>query len=267
MGYAGLATGAAGSIISTIGNLIKTKVKLPDYVPVNTSAEEGKAINANIANLPENFKLGSATNDFTQAELLKAIRTVVPNFDQLSAKMGTNLAAKLSGEIPPDVAAAIVRHSAAAGVANGTSGSNFSGNLTTRDLGLTSLDQINSGMTQTNQWLSNVRQNLTAPQYNPSSMWISPAQQIQVTAANNEGQYNHDFLNNQLKASQSTASIVGAGLEQFGASLGSSGSMSGLFKQGTTPTSSSDGSHTNYALQASDRQSGGYNFSSSYGDY
>ncbi len=196
-------------------------------MPVNAGAEAGKAIAGNIANLPAAEQLAGATNAFNQSELLKQIRSVIPNFDQLTGQIGKNTASQLQGQLPQDVIDQIYRHSGAVGVANGTGGSQFASNLTPRDLGLNSLQLMQQGFSNANSWLANVRQNATAPLFNPANMFISPAEQIQVTAANNAGQYNSQFLQNQLKAAQAPATIVGQGLNQFGQSLGSQGSIGG----------------------------------------
>lgn len=228
----GLAAG--GSLISTIGNLIKTKVKAPDFVPINAAEEAAKAIGANLGNLPAAGQLASQTNALNQKELLSMIRSVVPNFDKLSSDISNNIGEQVHGRLPTDVINQIYRASGAQGVASGTGGSQFAGNLTARDLGLNSLQLMNQGFSNANAWLANTRQNLTAPLFDPSSMFISPAQQIAVTAENNANQYNNQWLKNQLKAAQSTASIVGSGLDQFGKSLGSIGSIGGT---GSAPSS------------------------------
>ena len=267
MAYAGIAAGAAGSLISTIGNLIKKKVKAPDFVPVNTGAEAGKAINANLTNLPASEQLAGQTNAFNESELLKQIRSVIPNFDQLTGQIGKNTSSQLAGELPADVVSQIYRHSGAVGVANGTGGSQFAGNLTPRDLGLNSLQLMQQGFQNANSFLANVRQNATAPLYNPANMFISPAEQIQVTSANNAGQYNSQFLQNQLKAAQAPASIVGAGLNQFGQSLGSLGSIGGTGGGGTAGEFGVSSIVGSTPPQTSGGYGGGGNFGNGYGNW
>ncbi len=233
MAFAGAATGAAGSILGVIGGLIKKKVKAPDFVPVNPGAEAGKAIEANLSNLPQAQALAAAVNSGNNAQLLASLRAVIPNFDEITSQASSNIASQLKGEIPQDVANQIYRHSGSVGVANGTGGSEFGRNLTTRDLGLNSLSLMQQGFSNANQWLSTAKNNLTAPLFSPSSMFISPAEMITTTAANNAGTYNSQFLKNQLAAAQAPATIVGNGLEQFGASLGSMGSLGGTGGGGT----------------------------------
>lgn len=224
----GAAGGAAGSIVSTIGNLIKKKVKAPDFIPVDTSKEIGRATAANQANLPAIQQLASETNQFTQEQLLGALRAAIPDLEKINEQASKNLEAQLAGRLPEDVIGAINRSTAAQNQAAGVGGSQFGRNLTARDMGLTSLQLMNQGFANATNWLSNVRQNQVGPQFDVSSMFISPAQQIQVTAANNEGQMRSQFLKSQLDALQAPRSIIGQGMNQFGQSLGSMGSMGGL---------------------------------------
>jgi len=146
----------------------------------------------------------------------------------------------------------------------------FGVNFTNRDVGRSVLTQIQQGLTNANQWLANTRQNLTAPLFNPANMFISPAEQIQVTSANNAGQYNSQFLQNQLKAAQAPASIVGqggAGLNQFGQSLGSLGSIGGTGGGGTAGEFGVSSTVGSTPPQSSGGYGGGGNFGNGYGNW
>ena len=228
MGYAAAGGAAAGAIFSTIGNLVKKKINPPNAIPVDAGKEAGRAIAANQANLAGAEQLAAGTNRANQANLLESLRAAIPGFDNLVGSTSEQIQNQLDGKLPKDVIDLINRQSAAANVASGTSGSGFGRNLTSRDLGLTSLQLVQQGIQNSNQWLANARQNLTAPQFDVSNMFISPAQQIAVTAQNNTNQWNVQWLQTQLKAAQSNRNIIGGGLEQFGQSLGSMGSMGGF---------------------------------------
>ncbi len=228
MAYAGAVTGAAGALVGTIGNLIKRKVNPPNYVPVDAGKEAGNAIAANQRNLAGAEQLAAGTNAANQRNLLDSLRAAIPGFDKLVSGTSEQIQSQLEGKLPKDVVDQINRQSAAANVASGTAGSGFGRNLTTRDLGLNSLQLVQQGIQNSNQWLANARQNLTAPQFDVSNMFISPAQQIAVTAANNTNQWNVQWLQTQLKAAQSNRNIIGGGFEQFGQSLGGMGSLGGL---------------------------------------
>lgn len=260
--WQGAAAGAAGSIVSTLGNLLKKKVKAPDFIPVDTKAEIGRAVGANQANLNAIQGLASGVNKFTQSELLSALKSVIPNLDQINAQASQNISDQLAGKLPQDVVKAIERSTAAQNQAAGVSGSQFGRNLTSRDLGLNSLQLMQQGFANATNWLSNVRANQVGPQFDVSSMFITPSQQIQVTAANNEGQMKSQFLKNQLEAAQATRTIFGEGLNQFGQSLGSMGSLGGLGGGG----GGGGGTPQNAVYQPINWGSSGYgNFGLSYG--
>ncbi len=233
MAWAGIAAGAAGAGISTIGNLIKKKVNAPGYKPIDTGEELKTATAANLGVLGQAEELATRVNEGAQERLLRSLQAAVPGFENMVGQTSANIQANLAGQIPEDVQRAIQRASASRAVSSGVSGSQFGRNLTARDLGLTSLQLMNQGVQQSNQFLANARQNLTAPQFDVSNMFVSPAQQLQVTAQNRANQYQAEWLQRQLSAAQSWETIVGQGLNQFGQSLGSMGSFPGL---GSTPS-------------------------------
>ena len=227
MAWAGIASAGVGAGISTIGNLIKKKVNAPTYVPIDTGEELKRATSANLGVLGQAEQLASRVNEGAQERLLKSLQAAIPGYQEMVGQTSANIQANLAGQIPEDVQRAIQRAGAAKGVAGGFAGSQFGRNLTARDLGLTSLQLMNQGVQQSNQFLANARQNLTAPQFDVSNMFVSPAQQLQVTAQNRANQYNAEWLQRQLSAAQSWQTIVGSGLNQFGQSLGSMGSLGG----------------------------------------
>jgi len=228
MAWAGVATAAAGAGISTLGNLMKKKVNAPGYTPISTAEEIQKATQANLGVLGQAEQLAEKVNVGAQERLLQSLKSAIPGYEQMVGKTAENIQANLAGQIPEDVQRAIQRSTAARAVSGGFAGSQFGRNLTARDLGLTSLQLMNQGVQQSNQFLANARQNLTAPQFDVSNMFVSPAQQLQVTAQNKANMYQAEWLQRQLSAAQSWETIVGQGVNQFGQSLGSMGSLGGM---------------------------------------
>ena len=228
MAWAGLASAGVGAGISTLGNLMKKKVNAPAFVPISTAEEAQRATAANLSVLGQAEELASKVNVGAQERLLQSLKSAIPGYESMVGQTAQNIQANLEGRVPEDVQKALARAGAARGVSGGFSGTQFGRNLTARDLGLTSLQMMNQGVQQSNQFLANARQNLTAPQFDVSNMFISPAQQLAVTAQNRANQYNAEWLSRQLSAAQSWQTIVGSGLNQFGQSLGSMGSLGGL---------------------------------------
>ena len=228
MAWAGIAGAAAGAGISTLGNLMKKKVNAPGYTPISTAEEAQRATAANLSVLGQAEELASKVNVGAQERLLQSLQAAIPGYESMVGQTAANIQANLEGRVPEDVQRALARAGASKAVSGGFSGTQFGRNLTARDLGLTSLQLMNQGVQQSNQFLANARQNLTAPQFDVSNMFISPAQQLAVTAQNRANQYNAEWLQRQLSAAQSWQTIVGSGLNQFGQSLGSMGSFPGL---------------------------------------
>ena len=232
MGYM-LALGAlVGGGLNAAGAAIKTKVKAPPAPKVNAGEEAGKAIAANIENLPQAKTLAEQVNAFNQEQLMSTLKQFAPYAQETAKAQSKNILEQAQGKIPKDVADQIYRSTAARSLAGGTGGSQFAGNLTARDLGLTSLQLMNQSIANSNVYLSGVRQNLMAPNFDVASMFISPSQQISVQQWNETNRFNRDYLASQLRASQSAATAFGNSMQQMGtgltgASMGALGGMMG----------------------------------------
>jgi hypothetical protein len=150
---------------------------------------------------------------------LESLQAAIPGYSAMTGRTAENIQANLAGQIPEDVQRAIQRAGASRAVASGVSGSQFGRNLTARDLGLTSLQLMNQGVQQSNQFLANARQNLTAPQFDVSNMFVSPAQQLQVTAQNRANLYNAQYLQNQLEASQGLGTMAAGAFRTIGGAI------------------------------------------------
>lgn len=224
-GYGALA-GLAGSGLDFIGGLLQEKPNIPAYQPIDASAEAGKAIAGNRANLPADEALASGVNTFNQDQLLAQIRKAIPGYDAIASKTSSNISDFLAGKIPQDVQDLVNRSSAARAVSGGYGGSQLANNLTARDLGTTSLSLIGQGLDAASRWLTTQRQNTVATQFDVSNMFISPAQQIAVTRENNTGQFQRDYANNLNNAAFSVGDIAGHSLMKLGDSLMGAGASS-----------------------------------------
>ncbi len=219
MGLAGLAGAGLGSAVSFLGGLLQDEVEAPQYVPISTAEELKSAAAANIGVLGQAEQLATQVNRGAQQRLLESLQAAIPGYSAMTGKTAENIQANLEGRIPEDVQRAIQRAGASRAVASGVAGSQFGRNLTARDLGLTSLQLMNQGVQQSNQFLANARQNLTAPQFDVSNMFVSPAQQLQVTAQNRANLYNAQYLQNQLEASQGLGTMAAGAFRTLGGAI------------------------------------------------
>lgn len=100
----------------------------------------------------------------------------------------------LSGQIPEDVSMEVQRRAAAKSFYGGFAGSGMAKNLTARDLGLTSLDLTQKGLDSATRWVSAVRSG--TPQFDVTSMFVSPALQIQTSFQEREAQFQRKYVSN-----------------------------------------------------------------------
>lgn len=184
----------AQSGIATLLGLRGDKPEVPDFVPIDVTEEQKKAVLGNLANLPDIAQLGSATNKENAAQYLALLESL--GLKGLYDQNTSNLESMARGELPKDVEEAIARRSAEAGVASGTSGSEFNKFGKLRNLGLTSLDLTQRALGSSAQWLASA----SIPQFNFTTMFQSPSQRIATEQWNKSMKWNRDWLYNQIKA-------------------------------------------------------------------
>lgn len=124
-----------------------TKPGVADYTPTDLGKEGAKAVQSNLANLPD-----------IQALLEK----ILPGYGEMISQGSKNTLSLLRGEIPQDVQAAIQRSSAFKSLQGGYGGSPMSRALTARDIGRTSLDLTQEGGNAAQRW-AGIAQGSVAP--------------------------------------------------------------------------------------------------------
>jgi hypothetical protein len=196
-----------------LGSAIQDKPEVPDFKPINTTKEQKAAIAGNNANFAEISKLASSTNAFNQAELNKMLEAAIPGYRAMMETTGGRINEFLSGKLPADVSDNVGRNAAYRSLSGGFGGSGMARNLVARDLGLTSLDLISKGIDAGSRWISMAKQNTVAPQFDVSSMFITPQQRIQTQMWNREGQFNRDWLDNQVDAEYSWKTQLGRAIQ------------------------------------------------------
>ncbi len=230
----GVATGIAGGILSGIG-ANKRRNAYPRYMPLYPGQEQQTAIGGNIAALPGAEDLATRVDIFNQAELERMLQLAIPGYKGIQSDISDVIGSEVRGEIPKDVQEQIQRSGAAAAVAGGTAGSDFAAKRTLRDLGLTSLDITQRGITNAQSWMRNSAA-LAMPQtFNLASMFLTPQQQMTFDAQQHLLQFENQLGRWSLPNSQE---IWGAELSQMGGQLtglgmgGMGGGLGGLFGGG-----------------------------------
>lgn len=208
-----------GAGTSLLGGLFGSgkKVKVPQYQRTDVTAEQAKAIEGNLAVLPEAEKLAEKTNLFNQSQLMSSLRAAVPGIDAIQAQASENLASQLKGEIPQDVQEQIQRSGATKALYGGFGGSSAGRNLVARDLGLTSLAIADKALDSTSRWIATAKNTMVAPQLDVTSMFVSPSQRIAVTQSDNQAQFNRDMAAAGAAAAPNpTMAALGGVLSQAG---------------------------------------------------
>lgn len=218
----------AQSGIATLLGFRGDKPDVPEFVPIDVTDEQKKATLGNIANLPDIAQLGSETNEQLAKQYLDMLEDL--GLKGLYDQNTKNLESMSRGELPIDVQNLIARNSAEAGVASGTSGSEFNKFGKLRNLGLTSLDLTQKALSSSAQWLASAR----IPQFDFTSMFQSPMQRVQTEQWNKSMKWNRDWMANQIKALPSNEEMAYAQILDYvatwatsAASMGTSSMMGG----------------------------------------
>lgn len=202
-----------------IGAFAGYKPEVPDFKGVNAARESSKAIATNVANFGDISKLAGNVNAFNQSQLDAMMEHALPGYKSMVGDITSNISGFLKGEVPRDVSEAIGRNGAWQSMSGGYGGSGMARNLVARDLGMTSLDLMEKGVDAGSRWLATARQSLVAPQFDPSSMFLTPEQQIQTKMFNTAGKFQRDWLSEQVKRDNDPFNQISQSAQQTESSL------------------------------------------------
>jgi hypothetical protein len=210
-----------------LGDLFGSKPTVPTWNNISLDQSQTQAIGANQASLGSLETLGAGINSFNQQQLTELMNNIMPGFSASASTASKNIASELSGQIPTDVSNAIQSSDAAKALTGGFGGSGLSGNLTARDLGLTSLDLTNQGLSSLESWSGQIDKMFMPGQFNVSSMFISPQDEFTSTMQNQEQEMQQQWMTNQVDA---MGDPVTQGLWNMGTSM--LGGMGKIASQG-----------------------------------
>lgn len=194
------------------GGLLSSAPSVPKWNDITLGDEQKKAIEQNQASLPALQTLASGVNAFNQEQIQKMLRSAIPNYDAITQGVSNNITTLLRGEIPQDVQRQLETKAAGRALTGGYSGTGMHHNLTSRDLGLTSLSLIESGMNTAQNWLKTMDAMLQPNFFNVSSMFVTPGQQFQATFENQQARFSRDWLKSQVDNGYKWNNVVGAAI-------------------------------------------------------
>lgn len=181
---------------SFVDDVYGSKPTLPPWHGLDFGVEQGRAVRNNLAIAPEASKLANLTEE----QLLSMLRTAIPGFDNIRSTASGNIESMLEGKIPQDVQDAITNSGAGRNLGLGTAGSGFGRDLVARDLGLTSLNLTEKGLSSAESWLSSTERMLSPAMATYTGMFVTPGQQASFDANERDKQFEHDWLGAQIAA-------------------------------------------------------------------
>ena len=182
-----------------LNKIFGSKVKVPKFKEIDPDAEIQKAFDSIQEQLPEAQRITKDIGEADADTALAVLERIAPGTQQVIQQQVANLQAGLRGELPADVQRAITDRAAARSVGGGFGGSQFGRNLELRDLGLTSLQRIDTAMGQSAQALQ--QYSSMVPRTSVSSMFMSPSDRIIALHKENETmQFQRDYAAAQVAA-------------------------------------------------------------------
>jgi hypothetical protein len=172
--------GAAGAALGSVANDVFGEKY---YVP-NPGQTAGQAITGDLNNLSGIYGLSTGADTAAAAGAASQYQLNLPNYSGMLNSATTNAGQELQGQVPADVQRQLQTAAAERGVAGGGGANSPNTNAAyLQALGLTSLDMNNRGMSDFNTLY---RDTPTGPQFDPSSMFVTPEQQQAAQLAANK---------------------------------------------------------------------------------
>ena len=198
-------------------DLYGRKPELPQMPTVSAQESQKKAIQGNLDSLDLSMDLGRRTNQFTRDEVGRMREAATPGFSRIQDLGTRNIESMMRGELPTDVSNLLQRNSAARSLSGGYGGSGMQRSLNLRDLGLTSLDMTQKGLSSAMNWLQVMEAPYKDKEFNVASMMFTPTQQAEYDVNERDKRSQWSYLNEQL---QSMPDPTARGIWNFGTSLG-----------------------------------------------
>ena len=215
----------AGSAITAVGGMVSANQKKTGKAvyqeKLDWQAEQQKAIEGNLATLPQSEKLSAATNTFNQSESNRLMESALPGWSKLQSSMTSTAKNLMTNpyELDQDTQDYLQKKAAEMGVSSGARGGFEKFNLL-KDFGVTSMQYGTQRINQAQSLFSTLAS--TAPRVNPMSpisMFVTPQQIASATQQEN--------ISNQQVAQSANNLQTQATMNQNQAIWGSVGSIAG----------------------------------------
>lgn len=183
-----------------LSDLFGSKPVVPNLPQLDLGTEQQKALAANVAAIPQAEQIATQVDLFNQQQIDQMLTNVIPNYAAIKGNISQNIASLTAGQIPTDVSQAVQRSDAAQALSGGFSGSQAAGNLTARDLGLTSLQLTQQGLTSAESWMRTASSIYQPGMFNVTSMFVTPGQEAAFDTQERNLQFQRNWLQSQIAA-------------------------------------------------------------------
>lgn len=231
----GLAAIGIGSALGIGGSLAQKKPKIPTFKPVNQQGQQEAAIAANLASFGKASELAQQTSQADQDTLDALLLRTDPNYRQNISRASGVIGDFLAGRLPLSDQNVSMRKSAEGSQRGGIPGSRFAQATTARDLGLSQVDLMRTGLGAFNQFSTNLRSNYVANPMPTASQYVSPTNFIGNAIQENQFRYQALVGKRQSDAANSLQSRFGQGLAAAGGMMSGYGMMQGFGSTGKQP--------------------------------
>ncbi len=208
---------AVAAVASVAGAAVSASQKGPKIPGLpDSSLAPGAASSANLAAFPTISALADKTNAYNQKNLDKSLEQVYPGYKDTVKKVGATIDDWTSGKLSDDAVAELYRTGAAQAVSGGYGGAPRADFSNARNILQSSTDLQKTGIGALQSWLQTAKGSLTAPQFDVTSMFLTPGQKI----AGDQAQFERQLAQNQVDAYN--AGSTGRLLTGIGSALSSS---------------------------------------------
>jgi len=181
-----------------LDKIFGSKVKVPKFKEIDPDAEIQKAFDSIQEQLPEAQRITKNIGEADADTAMAVLEKIAPGTAENIRLQTRNIQAGLRGELPEDVRNLITDRSASRAQFGGFGGSQFGRNQELRDLGLTSMQRIDTAMGQSAQALQQFSS--MVPRMSVSSMFLMPDQKIALAQGERNQQYQRNLAAAQVAA-------------------------------------------------------------------
>lgn len=182
-----------------LNKIFGSKVKVPKFKEIDPDAEIDKAFRSIQQRMPEGKRVARSIAEADAETALAVLEQFAPGSQAAIQQQMQNIQAGLRGELPEDVQRLVTDRAAARAFAGGFGGSGAARALELRDLGLTSLQRIDTAMGQSAQAFQTIR-GLMPQQQSVGNMFLTSQQRVALAERERNAQFQRDMQAAQVAA-------------------------------------------------------------------